>query len=137
MRKLTLFLFAFLFLTSLLNAQNKSVLVYTLNHDAEFIPYLNGRQMAMIPVDSFYINADTLNYIQLTIHFQDKHIADLSKTIGFDMFKHKNYEIVLKSNTLRQIENIGSSNKSDTLYDVFRLKDNSVMRYLKRETSLD
>ncbi len=110
--------------------QNKSILVYTLKPEAEFIPFVNGQKMSMIPVDSFYFEADTLEFVELYIHFLDKKTSDLKKTIDFNMIKNKKYEIVYKSKILRKINEAGTSEKADTLYDKFRIKNHSFTSYL-------
>jgi len=129
---LTLFLFS-----STIFAQNRSILIYTLQSEAEFVPFIDGKQMTMIPVDSFFIYADTLQFVHIDIHFLDDKTANLSKNVSFEFFKHKKYEIVFKSSFSRSINDLGNGLSSDTLYDKFKLKNHSAMNYFSKESSID
>lgn len=138
MRKLVLIIVFVLFVFSnMVFAQNKTVFIYTLQSEAEFIPFINGRQMTMIPVDSFLIIADTMQFFRLDIHFLDDNTANISKNIDFDFFKHKKYEIIYKSSFLRTINDLGNGSKSDTLYDKFTIKNHSATSYFGDVSSVD
>lgn len=138
MKRLVLFVVVFLFLsTDVVVAQSKSVLIYTLHKEAEFIPFMNGKQMTMIPVDSFFIDADTIDFVRLDIHFLDDQTANISKNVSFDMFKNKKYEIVFKNNFERKITDLGNGSQSDTLYDKFKIKDRSATSYFGDVSSID
>ncbi|MBN2893998.1 MAG: hypothetical protein JXL97_19165 [Bacteroidales bacterium] len=138
MRKLiSIVVFVLFISSSVIFAQNKSIFIYTLQSEAEFIPFINGRQMTMIPVDSFFIDADTIQFLRLDIHFLDDQTANISKKIDFDFFKHKKYEIIYKSNFLRTLNDVGNGSKSDTLYDKFKIKNHSAMSYFGDVSSID
>jgi len=118
-------------------SQSKSILVFTNEKEAEFIPFVNGKQMSMIPVDTFYMEADTLNFVRLDIHFTDNKTADLQKNISFEFFKHKKFEIVYKGSITRSLNSLSPDNKSDTLYDKFMLKNLSSVKYLDDISTLE
>lgn len=138
MKKLTLFVFVFImFLNYFSFSQNKSIEIITIHQNARFIPYINGEKQEMFPVDTFFMNADTIPYIELLIHFEDEKIADLTKNISFDLFKHKKYEIVPTSFFVSTINDLDGADATDTLVQLFMIKDKTVINYLKRETTFD
>jgi hypothetical protein len=118
-------------------SQNRTVEVYSTQKKGSFIPYINGQQMTMLPVDTFKIDADTIPYIELLIHFEDIKTADLTKKINFDLFKHKKYEIVPTSYFISTLNDLDGPDASDTLNQVFMIKDRSAIKYIKKESAID
>lgn len=138
MSKLQIFFFGAIMLINFsVLSQNRTVEIYTSQQKGSFIPYINGQQMAMLPVDTFKLDADTIPYIELLIHFEDIKTADLTKKINFDLFKHKKYEIVPTSYFISTLNDLDGPDATDTLIQTFMIKDRTVMKYLKRETTFD
>ncbi|MBN2892591.1 MAG: hypothetical protein JXL97_12055 [Bacteroidales bacterium] len=133
----TLFFTILMLISFSVFSQNKTVEVYTTLPNAGFIPFINGEQMLMMPVDTFFIDADTLQNFELIISFEDTEIADIKKKINFDFLKHKKYEIVYRGGIAETIDDLDGSEVPIGTYQKYMIKDRSAKYYLKKTTTID
>ena len=132
MRKILL-LAIFVALTIAVNAQaiKKTMLVYTLDSNSLFIPFINGKQMLMMPTDSFYYEFDTVQKFELTVHFDCDTISDIKKDVDFGGLKAKRYQIVRVSSVKEKAILKNPRYKKMHLYPLYKIKDESMMYYLQ------
>lgn len=128
---LTTSLLLFLFFTTSLFAQERIVEVYTSIKDASFIPLVDNKPLSNIPVDTFLYKVRTDSIVNLSIDFTNKRIMDLFIAIEFDGIKHQKYQIVYKNKTQKTIDLLTDTPSNDTLFDLFKLKNESFKNYLK------
>lgn len=133
----TSFALFFLLINFSVFSQNKSIEIDTSYPDAEFIPFINGRQLMMIPTDSFYIEIDTLDYLILTLSFNEENVAGIEKKVNFDNFKHKKYEIVPINYAVKTIDDLDGKEIPDNAQQKYMIKDRSALYYFKKTSSID
>lgn len=118
-------------------SQTKSVELYTSEPGASFIPIINGEQILMMPVDTFFINADTLEKFELIISFEDQEIADIIKKVNFTFLKHKKYEIVPRGGIAEVIDDLDGEEVPTGVYQKYMIKDRSANHYIEKQTDFD
>ena len=130
MRKIFVVILGLMVISAANLSAQKKVEIYTKLKNASFIPYINDEQMTMIPVDTFVYEFDTVSIVNLTVHFPDSNVYDLSEKLNFNGIKYKKFEIVERPKVIKRVRDLTQRNKSENLDDKFMLRNKTFINYL-------
>lgn len=143
MKNFSLFIISIFFLQNM-DAQNQKnrLIVYTHDSLAVFQLYVDGNRLNSFHVDSIAIEDIDSVMLTISVSFKDSTFADKTEEVSFIETQERIYEIVAKPGFMQRVAKggrnigkqlkIGKHGNEENLYDVYYLKDKTVLEQYKK-----